>query len=138
MPYIQNYSLADAISGNHFPVDNGAVLIRISDPGVSLRECKHQASFSSVYTFGFFDHDKAQGGITQAQGNAIAAILTDCLTQNKNVVVHCTAGICRSGAVVECAKMIGFKVIKDTRIPNVRVKKAIMYALGLGYEPVDS
>lgn len=135
MPWIQNYSLADVVAGNHRRA-NGGVLIRISDPDVNLRKANLEDDFGVIHHFWFYDHDYSEGGITQSQGDMIASILTDCLQSNTSIIVHCTAGICRSGAVVECAKMIGFDVLRDNRIPNVRVKKAIMYALGLGYEGV--
>ena len=51
-----------------------------------------------------------------------------------NVVVHCHAGICRSGAVVEVATMMGFTATDRYRQPNLRVKSKMMKVLGHTYE----
>lgn len=45
-------------------------------------------------------------------------------------MVHCTAGICRSGAVTEVAEMLGFKYIGNHRQPNILVKKKLIKAAG--------
>jgi len=44
------------------------------------------------------------------------------------------AGICRSGAVVEVATMMGFTASDRYRQPNLRVKHKMMKVLGLTYE----
>jgi protein tyrosine phosphatase len=49
-------------------------------------------------------------------------------------VVHCHAGLCRSGAVVEVATMMGFTQCDKLRIPNMRVKHRMMKALGWTYD----
>jgi len=51
-----------------------------------------------------------------------------------NVVVHCHAGICRSGAVTEVATMMGFTATDRFRQPNLRVKHKMMKVLGLTYD----
>jgi predicted protein tyrosine phosphatase len=51
-----------------------------------------------------------------------------------NVVVHCTAGLCRSGAVAEVGIMMGFDDTERTRIPNIRVKHRMMKVLGWTYD----
>jgi hypothetical protein len=51
-----------------------------------------------------------------------------------NVVVHCHAGICRSGAVVEVASIMGFTPTDKYRQPNLRVKHKMMQVLGLTYD----
>jgi L-serine deaminase len=51
-----------------------------------------------------------------------------------NVVVHCHAGICRSGAVTEVATMMGFTATERLRIPNMLVKHKMMKVLGLTYD----
>jgi predicted protein tyrosine phosphatase len=50
-----------------------------------------------------------------------------------NVVVHCMAGICRSGAVVEVGVMMGFNDCEKYRQPNLRVKHKLMKQLGWTY-----
>jgi hypothetical protein len=51
-----------------------------------------------------------------------------------NVLVHCHAGICRSGAVVEVGSMMGFTPTDRYRQPNLRVKNKMMKVLGWTYE----
>jgi hypothetical protein len=50
-----------------------------------------------------------------------------------NVVVHCHAGICRSGAVAEVGVMMGFADCERFRIPNLLVKHKMMRVLGWAY-----
>ena len=49
-----------------------------------------------------------------------------------------TAGICRSGAVVEIGSMLGFTPVEKYRQPNLRVKHYMMDVLGWTYDaPAD-
>jgi hypothetical protein len=50
-----------------------------------------------------------------------------------NVVVHCFAGICRSGAVCEGGVMMGFNDTERYRSPNLLVKHRMMKVLGWTY-----
>jgi hypothetical protein len=51
-----------------------------------------------------------------------------------NVVVHCHAGVCRSGAVCEIGVMLGFNDTEAFRSPNLLVKHRMMRALGWLYD----
>jgi hypothetical protein len=51
-----------------------------------------------------------------------------------NVVVHCHAGVCRSGAVCEIGVMLGFVDTEVFRAPNLLVKHRMMKALGWDYD----
>ena len=51
-----------------------------------------------------------------------------------NVVVHCHAGVCRSGAVCEIGVMLGFRDTEAFRSPNLLVKHRMMQALGWLYD----
>ena len=51
-----------------------------------------------------------------------------------NVVVHCFAGICRSGAVCEVGVAMGFDDTERFRAPNLLVKHRMMKALGWTYD----
>ena len=51
-----------------------------------------------------------------------------------HVVVHCHAGVCRSGAVVEVGVMMGFDDTEVFRSPNLLVKHKMMRALGWTYD----
>jgi rhodanese-related sulfurtransferase len=64
--------------------------------------------------------------ITDDQACEIISILVDAYESKSNVVVHCSAGICRSGAVVEVGVMMGFTDISNTRIPNLLVKRKLI------------
>jgi len=61
-------------------------------------------------------------------------LLQYALDNSMNVVVHCHAGICRSGAVTEVATMMGFTATERLRIPNLLVKHKMMKVLGLTYD----
>jgi hypothetical protein len=61
-------------------------------------------------------------------------LLQHALKKRMNVVVHCMAGLCRSGAVAEVGVMMGFNDTERTRIPNIRVKHRLMKALGWAYD----
>ena len=57
------------------------------------------------------------------------------MENSMNVLVHCHAGVCRSGAVVEVGSMMGFTPTdKNIRIPNLRVKQKMMKSLGWTYD----
>ena len=51
-----------------------------------------------------------------------------------DVVVHCHAGICRSGAVAEIGVMLGFDDAEAFRSPNLLVKHKMMKVLGWTYD----
>jgi hypothetical protein len=52
-----------------------------------------------------------------------------------NVIVHCVAGVCRSGAVCEIGVMMGFDDTEAFRSPNLLVKHRMMKHLGWTYDP---
>jgi hypothetical protein len=64
----------------------------------------------------------------------LVGLLRHALDNYMHVVVHCHAGICRSGAVTEVATMMGFTPTDRFRQPNLRVKHKMMRALGLTYD----
>lgn len=103
-----------------------------------------KAKFSAIYQFEFLDidnpHDTSFGEftITEEQAEELCGILRRALANNMNVVVHCTAGICRSGAVTEVGSIMGFEPINNSRIPNVLVKKRMLNCLGLTYDSTVS
>jgi hypothetical protein len=51
-----------------------------------------------------------------------------------NVIVHCHAGVCRSGAVCEVGVMLGFNDTEVFRSPNLLVKHRMMRKLGWTYD----
>ena len=70
------------------------------------------------------------------QAEEIAKILTDALESNTNIVIHCVAGICRSGAIAEVGVMLGFQDTEEYRCPNLLVKELLLKELNLywGFE----
>lgn len=135
--WIENVSKSDVTNGHHYDAGPNAMLIRIQDPATSFAIPKQQ--FKETYEFEFLDAEDADGfpdecKISDEQAEALVALLQRALDKSMNVVVHCHAGICRSGAVVEVATLLGFTATDRFRQPNLRVKHKMMKALGLTYD----
>lgn len=132
--WIQNVSLESIIKGRHH-LDDKTILIQIQDIGTwEFAKPLHKDKFIEIHQFDFQDIEEdveEAGPIQDEQAKAIADILLRAKDTDKNIVVHCHAGICRSGAVVECGVMMGFMEPVNLRIPNVLVKQKIMKHLGL-------
>ena len=141
MPWIKNVSM-NAITNGTFPDTDGGILIQIVSTVACFPEVpenrKHE--FSEIYQYRFEDIEEDEKivdlefGIQHWQALEIVETLLSAIEKDKNVVVHCHAGICRSGAVVEVAEMMGFKTLNAHRQPNCMVKKALMKALGWTYD----
>lgn len=91
---------------------------------------KHK--FIEMYQFDFLDLDEPglvdsrdealeEFQITQEQADELVKILQSALERDMNVIVHCHAGVCRSGAVAEVGVMMGFEDTGARRQPNVLV-----------------
>lgn len=130
MPWIQNVSYEAIQYGIHLDPSN-AILIQITDKGMSYPYPKHKFNF--IFKFDFLDVD-TYIGITQQQAKEIVEALKFALATDKNVIVHCHAGLCRSGAVSEVGIIMGFEDTNAPRLPNMRVKTFMMRELGLSYE----
>lgn len=135
--FIENVSMTDAIVGHHYDPGPNSMLIRIQDPATEFRPVKH--TFKYVEEFEFLDAEDSDGfpdecKISDAQAEKLVTLLKFALEHRVNVVVHCHAGICRSGAVTEVATMMGFTPTERFRMPNLRVKHKMMKALGLTYD----
>ena len=136
MPLIENCSLADYMAMK-FSIDvDNAVAIRIADSDGEFYHTKWNKDFMKEHHFHFNDVEEpsAYGGssrglITEKQAFKIAQIIKECLEQNKHIIVHCMAGISRSGAVVEAARFYGFDVIEKYKIPNCAVKTRVIREL---------
>jgi protein-tyrosine phosphatase len=137
---IQNISLSDVIAGNHYNTGNNTILIQIVDPDCDFPIPKQ--SFKQVHRFKFLDIEERDQLIVgreswrcdQTQADELVQILKDALYNNLNVIVHCHAGVCRSGAVCEVGVMMGFEDLNSFRIPNLLVKTLMMKNLGWTYE----
>ena len=108
-------------SGAHTTYDK-MVLIQIADNDQEFITPKWDFDF--IYRYRFMDSEDSTG-ISESQAVQIANILDVCLKEGYNVLVHCNAGLCRSGAVVEYGVAIGFEDTRKIRMPNLRVKRML-------------
>ena len=141
--FIENVSKADVRLGHHMDAGTNAMLIRIQDPATEFGKIARAEMFKEVHEFEFLDAEDEDGfpdecKISDAQAAELVRLLKHAQDKHMNVVVHCHAGICRSGAVVEVASMIGFTPSDRYRQPNLRVKRKMMQVLGLTYDSVQS
>lgn len=134
MQFIQNVSMKDIQTGNHY-IDDNTILIQIQDwDTVEFSHIKFKKDFKAIYRFRFDDIDIGSNAITEDQAKDIADKLLYAKKWGQSVVVHCHAGLCRSGAVVECGVILGFADTGTKRIPNTTVKKMITKHLGFELE----
>lgn len=150
-PFIQNVARRSIELGDHligrqnYYIDSlsttvlqDTVLISISDPAQEPPVPYY--SFKTSLCLNFLDLEEDQMPeadefkITYEDAEKIIKFLQDALNNGYNVIVHCTAGVCRSGAVVEVGTMMGFRDTGTYRQPNLMVKKYLMKALGWGYD----
>jgi predicted protein tyrosine phosphatase len=135
MPWIENVAAIDVTKRHHHEAGENSMLISITDPAGWRPEAMH--TFKERHDFEFLDADSGfpeECLISDAQAAEIVSLLQHAQANNMNVVVHCTAGLCRSGAVAEVGVMMGFGDTERTRIPNIRVKHKMMKALGWTYD----
>ena len=138
--WIENVSWDDVKNGWHSDMGSNSMLIQIADPATFFPEPKHK--FKEAYQFEFLDAEDGdrfpeEAMISDEQAEQIVGLLQRALENRMNVVVHCHAGICRSGAVVEVASMMGFTPSDRYRQPNLRVKHKMMKVLGWTYDEAE-
>lgn len=131
--FIQNVSYHEVQHGQHPRAD---VLIQIVDPGLGFPEPSNDRFFKEIHKFEFSDVEREtdeawEHRMTEQQAQEIAKILTTALANEYDVIVHCVAGLCRSGAVTEVGVMMGFEDTGVYRQPNVHVKTSLMRTLGM-------
>ena len=137
MPWIQNVSISDIKNACHFEAGENSMLIQICDPAYEFPTPMKQ--FKEVHQFEFLDvEDKDElfheFAVTQAQADHLVELLQHALDNRMHVVVHCHAGVCRSGAVCEVGVMMGFNDTEVFRSPNLMVKHLMMKKLGWLYD----
>ena len=141
MPWIQNVGLGDIKRGLHIDAGVNSMLIQIVDPDTEFPT--PQYSFKEVHQFKFLDIEEKDECLDEAmrcsreQANELVRLLQHALEHHMNVVVHCHAGVCRSGAVCEIGVMLGFDDTEVFRSPNLLVKHRMMKALGWTNEPEE-
>lgn len=128
--FIANVSRQDIIAGTHEDAGSNSLLIQIVDFLDTFPVPKHE--FREVVQFKFDDVEEGPTAITDGQAQEIARALQHAKDMHMNVIVHCFAGLCRSGAVVEVAVThLGFNPPDRIRLPNTLVKHKILTAMGL-------
>lgn len=137
MPWIENVAAADIPTRFHHDAGPNSMLISITDPGGWRPQALHK--FKERHDFEFMDVERDdqwpdEVKITQSQAEEIVRLLQHALENRMNVVVHCMAGLCRSGAVTEVGVMMGFDDTQRFRSPNLLVKHRMMQALGWTYD----
>lgn len=141
MPWIENVAAADVPLRFHHDAGPNSMLIQIMDPAPGWWPTPAH-EFKETHRFEFLDAEDADGfpdeaKISDKQAAEIVGLLKHALANKMNVVVHCYAGICRSGAVAEVGVMMGFQDCERTRIPNLRVKQKLMKQLGWTYDSTE-
>ena len=137
MPWIQNIALSDVKKGFHINPGDNAMLIQIVDPPGDFPTPKY--AFNEVHQFEFLDAEQGdrfpdECKCTDEQAQELVRLLQHAQEQRMNVIVHCHAGVCRSGAVAEVGVMLGFDDTEAFRSPNLLVKHRMMKALGWTYD----
>lgn len=136
--FIQNIAAADIPIGFHDDPGPNAMLIQIMDPASYFSTPKHP--FKETYQFEFLDIEKddpvydEECRCSQTQAEQLVQLLQRAKELNMNVLVHCYAGIYRSGAVCEIGVMMGFEDTKRYRNPNLLVKHQMMKVLGWDFD----
>ena len=126
--FIQNVSLADIKQAWHYDPGENSLLISIVDTDMDNPVAKYP--FKNQLNFKFLDiEEESPVAISKQQANDIAQALIQARANKMNVIVHCVAGICRSGAVTECGIILGFDDTETYRQPNLRVKSLVLNAL---------
>jgi predicted protein tyrosine phosphatase len=141
--WIENVAWDDVKNGWHSDMGPNAMLIQIMDPPGNFPVPKHLHMFKEIHQFDFLDIEDGdvkmdpnmgEFAINDEQATELVRLLQHALDNSMNVLVHCFAGICRSGAVVEVGTLLGFTATDRYRQPNLRVKHKMMRELGMYYD----
>lgn len=136
-PIIENHDMASVYNGyclNGVPAD--MTLIQIFDICATRdfpEEFSRRVAPENRHSFEFLDVEDSNPefddfACTQEQADQIVKILKDALEADRRVLVHCFAGVSRSGAVVEMAVEMGFAECELYRAPNESILKKLKKA----------
>lgn len=115
-PFVENVSRDAIVMGIHSKFDyENDLLIQITDPDSSWPTPHHK--FKNVKQYKFWDSE-GEDGPTRGDAVALARDILVAFHHSRNILVHCQAGLCRSGAVAEAAILLGFKEVHTRRWPN--------------------
>jgi hypothetical protein len=126
-----NFPRATIEHGLPFAIGEKDWLISINGP--DERAAKPADKFGHVFPFHFDDVDEFRCPpgfvkMSEEQAGVMAMIALKAKEELANVWVHCHAGICRSGAVVEVLSLLGFMIFDDwspQRLPNTHVFRTL-------------
>lgn len=135
--WIENVSWDAVKNGWHSDMGENSMLIQIADPATFFPQ--PLKTFKEIHQFEFLDAEDGdrfpdECMVQDDQAAELVRLLQHALDNSMNVLVHCHAGICRSGAVVEVGSIMGFTPTERFRQPNLRVKHKMMKVLGLTYD----
>lgn len=130
-----------AASRLDFKHSDNAVLIQLVDPGMEFPDVdfpfksRHQFRFLDIQPHDFDAALHFKDAITDEQALEIAQILLNAFRAKQDIIVHCVAGLCRSGAVAEVAiAALKYDATRNVRQPNNYIKNKLFDALDtLGY-----
>lgn len=135
MPFILNVGAGFFKTGEHKNPGDNSIAIQILSKGGDFGPTEEPTPFP-VSPHKFKEHHyfriedtEDETGITEEEALKIVDILKDALKNGSNVIVHCAAGVCRSGAVAEIGIIMGFDDTKAFRSPNLRMKRMMMQIL---------
>lgn len=132
--YVQNVSIDDVRKLKGSNNLHNTLLISISDNDVPYPVDLGKGFWSAVY-YQFLDVDEARykNAISDGQAKGLITWIEFAKRHNKDILVHCTMGINRSGAVREVAEIMGYTVIGQKKGYNAYVKNKLMQAAGMTY-----
>jgi predicted protein tyrosine phosphatase len=110
------------------------VIISIRDPGNTYSALYSQVdaipNVQIIPIYAFDVNEEIHGCLTETDAAIIAKALIEQSELGNDVIVHCTAGICRSGAVAEVGMALAlFEKQRTNRQPNTLFKRKIMRAI---------
>lgn len=108
MPFVQNVGRQEILDGMFEDPGPNSLLIQICDVGEE--HIPAPSVFAKSIRFEFDDVEDANdpASISDAQADSIVKELRQAYANGMNVIVHCYAGIYRSGAVALAAEYVGF------------------------------
>lgn len=127
--WVKNYDMASIYDGYtadelKYKEDESCIMIQVFDDGCSVSPPEgFERIVNSFHQYEFNDIDAPFDGfehciIDDGDAKSIASVLLSAKKNGQNVIVHCFAGVSRSGAIVQAAIDIGFKDPETYRAPN--------------------